>query len=64
MTQNYYFDKNSGLSRDEIYELTREVKNKSRKIKELRDLQDDGFIKAIKERPLIYVLDRKFIEKL
>ena len=64
LTQNYYFDKNSGLSRDEIYELTREVKNKSRKIKELRDLQDDGFIKAIKERPLIYVLDRKFIEKL
>ena len=64
LTQNYYFDKNSGLSRDEIYELTSEVKNKSRKIKELRDLQDDGFIKAIKERPLIYVLDRKFIEKL
>lgn len=64
LAQNYFFDKNRGLSRDEIYSLTSEINNKSMKIKDLRDLQDDGFIKAIKERPLIYVLDKNFIEKL
>lgn len=64
MAQNYFFDKNRGLSRDEIYSLTSEINNKSMKIKDLRDLQDDGFIKVIKERPLIYVLNKNFIEKL
>lgn len=64
LAQKYFFDKNRGLKRDEIYSLTSEINNKSMKIKDLRDLQDDGFIKAIKERPLIYVLDKNFIEKL
>lgn len=64
LCQNYYFDNNSGLTRDEIFEYTDDFKNKNKKIRELKELEKDGFIRAIKERPLIYTLDKNFIENL
>lgn len=64
LCQNYYFDNNKGLTRDEIFEYTNDFKNKNKKIRELKELEKDSFIKAVKERPLIYTLNDNFIENL
>ena len=64
LAQNYYFDGNSGLKREDIIGVAPSITNPHRIKTELTELKEAGFINIIKKRPLVYVLSDSFIEKI
>lgn len=63
LAQNYYFDGNSGLKREDIIGYTQGLANPYRIKMELGELNKEGFIDLVKKRPLVYVLGQSFIGK-
>ncbi|PID82824.1 MAG: hypothetical protein CSB15_01065 [Clostridiales bacterium] len=55
--QSYYFDYNSGISRDLLIEYNRDNENVSKIKRELNELEKCGLIKKIKNRPIIYAVN-------
>lgn len=60
LSQSYYFDNNSGISRDTLIEYAK-GENAINRIKlELKDLELSGIIKRVKKRPLVYAVDDNY----
>ena len=64
LSQNYHFDYNSGIERRELINFIDDGVSEYRATQEFEELEKDGYIKRIKNRPITYVLDTSFMGKL
>lgn len=64
LSQNYHFDYNSGIERRELINFIDDGVSEYRATQEFEELEKDGYIKRIKNRPITYVLDTFFMGKL
>lgn len=61
--QSYYFDSNSGISRDIIIEHCKENHFTNTIIRELKILENEKLIEKVKKRPIIYTIDKNLVKK-
>lgn len=64
LSQNYHFDYNTGIERRELINFIDDGVSEYKATQEFEELERDGYIKRIKNRPITYVLDTSFIGKL